>query len=93
MGYQYAAFGDPLAFAKTQEHWSTRGVVSASDKALALLSYEPIWSVYQSSSEGLLATIGPRIGHRGESPFCEPDLFPPGHRVNDSGAMESLVER
>ena len=50
MAYQDAALGDPLAFAKTQEHWRRRGHVSTGDKVIALLSYEPIWSVYESDS-------------------------------------------
>jgi hypothetical protein len=48
MGYQWLAFGTPLAFAQTQEHWSMRAPpqreLSAKLEALALL--EPIWGVY-----------------------------------------------
>ncbi len=51
MLYQYAAFGEPLAFAKTQEHWTVRKPVPLEEKALAILSHEPIWSVYVPSSE------------------------------------------
>src|SRR5208337_4418510 len=51
MAYQYFAFGQPLAFALTQEHWSFRQPEPISDKVLAILSHEPIWSVYDPSSE------------------------------------------
>jgi hypothetical protein len=51
MCYQYAAFGQPLAFALTQEHWGFRQPVSFDEKVLAILSHEPIWSVYDPSSE------------------------------------------
>ena len=51
MLYQYAEFGQPLAFAKTQEHWTIRKTASFEEKALAILSHEPLWSVYDPSSE------------------------------------------
>jgi hypothetical protein len=51
MFYQYLAFDQPLAFAITQEHWSFRQPVSFGEKALAILSHEPIWSVYDPTSE------------------------------------------
>jgi hypothetical protein len=40
-----------LAFATTQEHWSIHQPVPAFEEVLAVLSYEPIWTVYQPSSE------------------------------------------
>jgi hypothetical protein len=48
MAYQYVAFGHPLAFAQTQEHW---GVVRPSyndlwHKVESLLAGEPLWGVY-----------------------------------------------
>jgi len=52
MIYQYEAFDQPLAFAMSQEHWSFRQPVSFDEKVLAFLSHEPIWSVYDSSSDG-----------------------------------------
>lgn len=62
MVYLYAAFGDPLAFARTQEHWryaAPPGTPMA-DKALSLLTLEPIWSLYDSDSAGYWARIDPR---------------------------------
>lgn len=50
MIFQYMAFGEPLAFAQTQTHWRWRPEVPGDAKALALLSFEPVWSVYLPSS-------------------------------------------
>jgi hypothetical protein len=50
MAFLAAAFDEPLAFVKTQEHWRLRPRVDAAEKALALASSEPIWSVYEPSS-------------------------------------------
>lgn len=52
MGYQEAAFGNPLAFAQTQENWSSPLVPRLGfwEKAEALLSAEPIWSIYDPDS-------------------------------------------
>jgi hypothetical protein len=44
--FQYLRFGEPLAFAKTQEHWALQVSASAREKWLALASWEPIWSTY-----------------------------------------------
>lgn len=52
MCYQYLAFGEPLAFAKTQQHWGHRHAASATERVLALATLEPIWSVYGSASTG-----------------------------------------
>lgn len=43
--FLYAQFGDPLAFAKTQEHWGS-SAPSLVDKVLALSSYQPIWEIF-----------------------------------------------
>lgn len=50
MAYQYAAFDEPLAFAKTQALWHDRPLVSPLEKAQALATLEPLWSVYVPSS-------------------------------------------
>ena len=46
---QWTWFGEPLAFAKTQQYWQRRPPFSAADKALALASLEPIWASYDKS--------------------------------------------
>jgi hypothetical protein len=53
MGYQYVAFGNPVAFAQTQEHWDYTKRFTGPEKthdlrhkAESLLAAEPIWGVY-----------------------------------------------
>ncbi len=46
MAFQWWQFGEPFAFALTQEHWSMRPLGSAGDKLVALGSWEPIWATY-----------------------------------------------
>lgn len=53
MAYQAAAFGDPLAFARTQTHWTYRAPVEQpgpGEKARALARLEPIRGVYDPES-------------------------------------------
>lgn len=50
--FLYAQFGDPLAFAKTQEHWGSPAP-SPTDKAISLLSYEPIWKIFLRGPDGV----------------------------------------
>jgi hypothetical protein len=50
MAYLHFEFGDLLAFAKTQEYWRIRGKTTVSEKALSLLSWEPLWIVYDDYS-------------------------------------------
>ena len=52
MGYQYVEFGNPLAFAQTQEHW-TFGIPyhpEPGEKLESLLALEPIWGCYDPDS-------------------------------------------
>ncbi|MGH7171280.1 MAG: mannosyltransferase family protein [Gemmataceae bacterium] len=50
MVFQYVRFGDALAFAKAQIHWSFRAPSSPEEKLLAAASLESLWSVYDESS-------------------------------------------
>src|SRR5207247_40461 len=50
MVYQFAAFGEPFAFAKTQEHWRMRPPVPIVDKLTSLATLEPFWSVADPAS-------------------------------------------
>jgi hypothetical protein len=54
MVYQQIAFGDALGFAKTQESWRMREG-SVEEKVLALVTLEPVWSVYVPSSDAYWA--------------------------------------
>jgi hypothetical protein len=50
MVYQDQAFGDPLAFAKTQQYWRAQPHATIEEKAWALIVLEPFWNVYSPSS-------------------------------------------
>ncbi|MCI0465354.1 MAG: hypothetical protein L0Z62_51190 [Gemmataceae bacterium] len=50
MAYQHYAFDDPLAFARTQEHWRMRPPVAWPERLHALATLEPLWSVFDPSS-------------------------------------------
>jgi hypothetical protein len=56
--YQGICFGEPLAFVKTQSHWG-RSPDDWSDKLFALLSYEPIWQIYDPGSPSYWGTGEP----------------------------------
>ena len=58
MGYmaqQHFAFGDALAFAKTQRHWGIRTMPDLPEHVLALLTLEPIAAVYNVESPAFWA--------------------------------------
>jgi hypothetical protein len=75
MGYQYSAFGDALAFAKTQEHWRKIGHSSTGEELLALLSHEPIWSVYLSDSRAYWRRLEPGPSAATNLAFANPIYF------------------
>ncbi len=50
MLYQWFTFGEPLAFAMTQENWRSRPAVPLFEKAGSLITLQPIWSVFDPSS-------------------------------------------
>jgi hypothetical protein len=50
MAYLQASLSDALAFAHAQRGWNARPVAPLSEKAAALLRFEPVWSVYVPSS-------------------------------------------
>ncbi len=50
MAYQYLAFGDPMAFAKTQFDWRRRPAESMGQKLLDLATVEPIRAVFDPTS-------------------------------------------
>lgn len=52
MGFQAAAFGEPLAFVKTQQFWRMRPPLPVGEMVLVLGSWEPIWSVYLPGMPG-----------------------------------------
>jgi hypothetical protein len=50
MGYQYLKFGQPLAFALTQEHWDQQLHVPLLEKLRSLATLEPFWGPLVPSS-------------------------------------------
>ncbi|HUY88947.1 MAG TPA: hypothetical protein VMV10_09455 [Pirellulales bacterium] len=50
MAFQYAAFGEPLAFAKAQQHWGVRSAGAFAEKLVSLATLEPVLAVYSESS-------------------------------------------
>lgn len=59
MTYQWIAFGEPLAFVKTQAHWNERSV-DLVDRIIGPLTLEPIRAVYDPSSSCYWANVPPR---------------------------------
>jgi hypothetical protein len=47
--YLGTAFGDPLAFSSAQDNWRYRAEIPFSQKILAVITFEPLWSVYDPS--------------------------------------------
>jgi hypothetical protein len=50
MAYQQAAFGEPLAFAKTQDFWTVVPLEKLTSKPVALLTLDPITGLYDPDS-------------------------------------------
>jgi hypothetical protein len=50
MLFQYIEFGEPLAFAHTQENWRFRPAVTPSTRVVELVTLEPVWSVFDPDS-------------------------------------------
>ena len=50
MVYQASAFGNPLAFAEAQRHWSYRADPTGLNAPVALLILQPVWETYDPGS-------------------------------------------
>ncbi len=57
MAYQYLTFGDAFAFATTQVHWSARPDLPWIERMFALVTLQPIWSLYVPGSSSNWATF------------------------------------
>jgi hypothetical protein len=78
MLFQYLTFGNPIAFAQTQEHWSIRLPTAHPvllDKLQALLTLEPLRSVYDPQSLRYWSGIGTRDDILFNFFFWNPTLF------------------
>jgi hypothetical protein len=61
MLYQYAMFGDPFGFIKTQTYWRTQQQASIGTKLYSLATLEPIWAMFHSSSSRYWANFDTRL--------------------------------
>jgi hypothetical protein len=59
MAYQWIRFDDPLAFTRTQIHWTTREL-GFFERTLGLLTLEPIRAVYDAESPCYWSRMAPR---------------------------------
>lgn len=58
MAYLHFAFGDALAFSRTQRHWAVVGEADWSTYLRALLTLQPLRSVYDPSAEAYWSNFG-----------------------------------
>lgn len=75
MAFLQSRFGDPFAFARTQVYWRMRPFDSACDKALALCSLQPFWSVYVPGSPGYFGGFANLDNVFGQMRFSNPLFF------------------
>jgi hypothetical protein len=52
MGYQWLAFGEPLAFFKTQANWRVYRPSSLTENVIALVTLKPLWGAFPPSAPG-----------------------------------------
>lgn len=64
MAYLWHEFNEPLAFAVAQSHWQIPPRLDAGEKFVALITLEPLWTVYDSASPCCWQQTA-----RGESPL------------------------
>ena len=78
MAYQYVEFGNPFAFAQTQEHWKHQIPVAHptfAEKAWALVELEPIRGVFDPESRRYWRGADPSHGVLSNLFFWNPVLF------------------
>jgi hypothetical protein len=68
-------FGDPGAFARTQDNWRLRQTKCTSGKLVALATAEPIVSVYQPDSRGYWRRLAPPQSALLSLAFANPIYF------------------
>jgi hypothetical protein len=93
MVYQGFAFGEPLAFAKSQDFWRHRVPDGLGDKVLGLASFGPLWLAYVPGSPGyarLLADPAPRLL---SLQFANPVFFVVAAGLVIAGAWKGWLSR
>lgn len=73
MLFQYLEFGEPFAFAQTQENWRTRAAVPLPTRLLGLLTLEPVRAIFDPESpcywQGPAPEINPFFSMHLANPF------------------------
>ncbi|MGA2030908.1 MAG: mannosyltransferase family protein [Thermoguttaceae bacterium] len=93
VAYQYSAFGDPLAFAKTQEFWRNRVPADLADKTLSLASWEPLWSAYMPSSGGSVMVFNDRAPGVFSLFYANPLFFTAAVALTVAGAWKGWLSK
>jgi hypothetical protein len=68
-------FGNPLAFVQAQSHWQSRPPVTVGERLAALVTLEPLWSVYVPSSPAYWKNWGQGISPLFSLQFANPLYF------------------
>lgn len=74
-GFLSARFGNPMAFAQTQEHWRFRRDADSTAKVNATLTLEPIGTVYEESDRAHWQRFDQRLGAEFSLQFANPIYF------------------
>lgn len=93
MLFQWWAFSDALAFAKTQAGWRLRADADPVDKWLALAAWEPVWSVYRPASPEHWRRFSASLGPLGSLQFANPLYFAGGCLLVGIGAWRRWLSR
>jgi hypothetical protein len=75
MLYLWCAFGTPFLFAQAQAAWRMRPSPPPIEKAYALLTFEPLWTVYDPSSPALWNRFDPHANLLFNMQFANPIYF------------------
>jgi len=73
--FQQVAFGDPLAFVKTQDFWRHRVPEGLFDKAISLASFDPLWLTYIPGSPGYAGLVRDPAPELFSLQFANPVFF------------------
>lgn len=86
--YLWFEFGEPLAFVKTQKHWTMRPPAGLWSRIESLVTFEPIWSVYMPSSDAYWKKADVLVAAEQSLTFANPILFSLGAALVVLGAIK-----
>lgn len=95
MCFQWAQFGDPLAFVQTQVHWSRPGFdqKNAMQEVFRLLTLQPVWDVYDTSCDCYWGAVPPKNNPIFSMAFLNPIVFLASFATIIYGARYRLLSR